>query len=69
MKTNVGRGSVLCLAICETVLKKHKKKLFKNLTKMLMFPYRGMNLEMVLLWIRGGFECCGGIRTPYMEEI
>ena len=28
-----------------------------------------MNLEIVFLWIRAGFECCGGIETPYMEEI
>ena len=28
-----------------------------------------MNLEMVLLWIGAGFECCGSIQTPYMEEI
>ena len=26
MKTNVGRGPVLCLAICETVLKNIRKK-------------------------------------------
>ena len=24
-----------------------------------------MNLEMVLLWIPAGFECCDSIRTPY----
>ena len=32
-------GPVLFLAICKTVLK-NKKKVFKNLTEMLMFPYR-----------------------------
>ena len=28
-----------------------------------------MNLEMVLLWRRADFKCCGSIRTSYMEEI
>ena len=27
-----------------------------------------MSLEMVLLWIRVGFECCDGIRIPNMEK-
>ena len=36
MKTNAGGRPVLCLAICEIVL----KKLFENLTEMLMFPCR-----------------------------
>ena len=30
---------------------------------------RGMKLEMVLPWIRVGFECCDGIRIPYMEKL
>ena len=36
---------------------------------MLMFPYGGMVVLMVLLGIRAGFECCGDIQTLYMEEI
>ena len=28
-----------------------------------------MNLEMVLPWIRADFECCNGIRIPYIEKI
>ena len=40
MKTNVERGPVLYLAMRDC-FEKHKKKLFKNLTKMLMIPYHG----------------------------
>ena len=45
MKTIVGRGAVLCLAICKTVFKKHKKKVFENLPEMLIFPYRSDVVE------------------------
>ena len=31
---------VLCLAICKTVLENKRKNVVKNLTEMLMFPYR-----------------------------
>ena len=72
MKTSVGRGACAVFSYMRDCLEKYKKKLFKNLTEMLMFPYRSyliFVLEIVLLWIRAGFECCDGIRTPYMEEI
>ena len=29
----------------------------------------GINLEMVLPWMRVGFECCDDNRIPYMEKI
>ena len=40
MKTSVGRGACAVFSYMRDCLEKYKKKLFKNLTEMLMFPYR-----------------------------
>ena len=78
MKTNAKRGYnniylVLCLSKCHTALKKPRKNVFKNLTKILMCPYRDDVAELIWIWhclgYEAGFECYDGIRIPYMEKI
>ena len=39
MKTNIGGGCAV-FSYMRDSLEKHKKKVFKNLTEMLIFPYR-----------------------------
>ena len=40
MKTNVAREVCTVFSYMRDCLEKHKKKVFENLTEMLMFPYR-----------------------------
>ena len=54
-------------------LEKAKEKLSlrisPNADVLLLWSCCQMNLVMVLLWIRVGFECSDSIRIPYMEKL
>ena len=56
---------VLCLAICETVLKNIRKNEFKNLTEMLMFPYRSDVAEWTLRWYFCGYGLVSNVVTAF----
>ena len=56
---------VLCLAICETVLKNIRKNKFKNLTEMLMFPYRSDVAEWTSRWYFCGYGLVSNVVTAF----
>ena len=62
---------VLCLSRCHTVLKKNEKMSLRILPKWRCVPIVVMSQNEFRDSItedRGGFECCDGIRIPYMEK-
>ena len=60
---------VLCLGVCETVLKNIRKKIFKNLTETLMFPYRSDVAESTRRWYCCGCELFSNIVTAFEYHI
>ena len=60
---------MLCLAICETVLKNIRKNVFKNLTEMLLFPDRSGVAERTWRLYCCGYRLVSNVMTTFKYHI